>query len=63
MSLPLPDGSVLWGKTGSDFGHTSAVFASPDLTRRGVHGAGTAAADNAAASAVGKRLALAAFAD
>lgn len=36
MSVPLPDGSVLWGKTGSEPGYRSGVFASPDLNRRAV---------------------------
>ncbi|MFE0381223.1 serine hydrolase domain-containing protein [Streptomyces inhibens] len=61
MSFPLPDGSVLWGKTGSDLGYTSGVFASPDLNRRGVYAVGTASSDTNAASSIGKRLALAAF--
>ncbi|MFI0714496.1 serine hydrolase domain-containing protein [Streptomyces inhibens] len=61
MSFPLPDGSVLWGKTGSDLGYTSGVFASPDLNRRGVYAVGTASSDTNAASSIGKRLTLAAF--
>ncbi|REK84391.1 class A beta-lactamase-related serine hydrolase [Streptomyces inhibens] len=63
MSFPLPDGSVMWGKTGSDLGYTSGVFASPDLNRRGVYAVGTASSDTNAASSIGKRLALAAFND
>ncbi|MFF9346985.1 serine hydrolase domain-containing protein [Streptomyces sp. NPDC014734] len=61
MYFPLPDGSVLWGKTGSDLGYGSGVFASPDLSRRGAYGVGTASADNGGATALGSRLALAAF--
>ncbi|UNO41227.1 serine hydrolase domain-containing protein [Streptomyces sp. MST-110588] len=62
MSFPLPNGKVLWGKTGSDPGYTSGVFATPDLKWRGIYAGGTAAADNSAASATGIRIALAAFA-
>ncbi|MEV7583159.1 serine hydrolase domain-containing protein [Streptomyces erythrochromogenes] len=61
MSVPLPDGSVLWGKTGSDPGYRSGVFASRDLTRRAVYATGTSAAPSAGAPAVSLRLALAAF--
>ncbi|MFJ5679617.1 serine hydrolase domain-containing protein [Streptomyces sp. NPDC093097] len=61
MSFPLPDGTVMWGKTGSDLGYKSGVFATPDLNRRGVYAVGTAAFDDTDASAIGKRLALTAF--
>ncbi|MFI7358052.1 serine hydrolase domain-containing protein [Streptomyces avidinii] len=63
MSVPLPDGSVLWGKTGSDPGYRSGVFASQDLNRRAVYAIGTSSSpDNGAgAVAVAQRLALAAF--
>ncbi|MFD9260472.1 serine hydrolase domain-containing protein [Streptomyces sp. NPDC059538] len=61
MSLPLPDGSVLWGKTGSDPGYRSGVFASPDLNRRGVYAIGTSSSSGHGAEAMAQRLALAAF--
>ncbi|MGW1376680.1 serine hydrolase domain-containing protein [Streptomyces sp. NPDC002446] len=61
MSLPLPDSSVLWGKTGSDLGYISGVFASPDLNRHGAYGVGTASSSSGAASTIAQRLALAAF--
>ncbi|MFE6910908.1 serine hydrolase [Streptomyces erythrochromogenes] len=61
MSVPLPDGTVLWGKTGSDPGYRSGVFASRDLTRRAVYATGTSAAPAGGAPAVSLRLALAAF--
>ncbi|KPC66322.1 serine hydrolase domain-containing protein [Streptomyces chattanoogensis] len=60
-SLPLPDGSVLWGKTGSDLGYKSAVFASPDLNHHGAYAVGTASSDGRTANAIGNRLVLAAF--
>ncbi|WP_327089281.1 beta-lactamase family protein [Nonomuraea sp. NBC_01738] len=41
--VPLPDGSLLWGKTGSDPGYRSGVFASRDLTRRVSYSVGTTA--------------------
>ncbi|MFD0267296.1 serine hydrolase domain-containing protein [Streptomyces sp. NPDC127106] len=61
MSVPLPDGSVLWGKTGSDPGYRSGVFASRDLNRRAVYALGTAAFPRDGAPAVAQRLAVAAF--
>ncbi|CAM5570970.1 serine hydrolase domain-containing protein [Streptomyces avidinii] len=62
MSVPLPDGSVLWGKTGSDPGYRSGVFASQDLNRRAVYAIGTSSSlDNGAGTVVAQRLALAAF--
>ncbi|MGC0418053.1 serine hydrolase domain-containing protein [Embleya sp. AB8] len=36
MSTPLPDGRVLWGKSGHDEGYASGVFATRDLSVRGV---------------------------
>ncbi|WP_412076605.1 serine hydrolase domain-containing protein [Streptomyces xanthophaeus] len=60
MSVPLPDGSVLWGKTGSDPGYRSGVFASRDLGRRAVYAMGTSSSADGA-PAVAQRLALAAF--
>ncbi|THA73732.1 serine hydrolase [Streptomyces sp. A0592] len=62
MSVPLPDGTVLWGKTGSDPGYRSGVFASRDLARRAVYSTGTSSAPaGGGAPAVSLRLALAAF--
>ncbi|WP_406054573.1 serine hydrolase domain-containing protein [Streptomyces sp. NBC_01077] len=62
MSTPLPDGSVLWGKTGSDTGYRSGVFASRDLNLRAVYAMGTSTSSSNGAPAVAQRLALAAFA-
>ncbi|MGW9070659.1 serine hydrolase domain-containing protein [Streptomyces yangpuensis] len=61
MSVPLPDGTVLWGKTGSDPGYRSGVFASRDLTRRAVYSTGTSALPADGAPPVSLRLAMAAF--
>ncbi|MEV6574272.1 serine hydrolase domain-containing protein [Streptomyces sp. NPDC051577] len=60
MYVPLPDGSVLWGKTGSDPGYRAGVFASLDLSRRVVYATGTSSSANGV-PAVAQRLALAAF--
>lgn len=60
MSFPLPDGTLLWGKTGSDMGYKAGVFATPDLNRRAVYAIGTSSADDRA-PAIAQRLALAAF--
>ncbi|WP_371637361.1 beta-lactamase family protein [Streptomyces zaomyceticus] len=62
MSTSLPDGSVLWGKTGSDPGYRSGVFASRDLNLRAVYAVGTSSSSVNPAAAVSQRLALAAFA-
>ncbi|WP_328388702.1 beta-lactamase family protein [Streptomyces sp. NBC_00400] len=37
MRATLPDGTVLWGKTGTEPGYTNAVFAAPGLSRRLVY--------------------------
>ncbi|MCX5206192.1 beta-lactamase family protein [Streptomyces sp. NBC_00237] len=60
MYFPLPDGTLLWGKTGSDMGYKAGVFAAPDLNRRAVYAVGTSSADDRA-PAIAQRLALAAF--
>lgn len=60
MSFPLPDGTLLWGKTGSDMGYKSGVFATTDLNRRAVYAVGTSSAADRA-PAIAQRLALAAF--
>ncbi|MGW8358144.1 serine hydrolase domain-containing protein [Streptomyces wedmorensis] len=60
MSTPLPDGSLLWGKTGSDPGYRSGVFASRDLSLRAVYAVGTAGPIDGV-PAVAQRLALTAF--
>ncbi|MEV4940420.1 hypothetical protein [Streptomyces zaomyceticus] len=62
MSTPLPDGSVLWGRTGSDPGYRSGAFASRDLHLRAVYAVGTSSSSVNPAVAVSQRPALAAFA-
>ncbi|MFI8965492.1 serine hydrolase domain-containing protein [Streptomyces sp. NPDC053493] len=62
MYVPLPDGSVLWGKTGSDPGYRSGVFATRDLHRRAAYAIGTASRDSGA-PALAQRLARTAFSD
>ncbi|RLU90486.1 peptidase [Streptomyces griseocarneus] len=37
MRTELEDGTVVWGKTGSEPGYVNAVFATPDLSRRVVY--------------------------
>ncbi|MEU5048955.1 serine hydrolase domain-containing protein [Streptomyces sp. NPDC021096] len=61
MYFPLSDGSVAWGKTGTDLGYKSGVFATRDLSRRVVYAVGTASVENRTASAIAGRLAQAAF--
>ncbi|MEV5219197.1 serine hydrolase domain-containing protein [Streptomyces syringium] len=61
MSFPLPDGTLLWGKTGHDPGYASGVFASPDLSRRAVYAVGTDSFGGGGAPRISGRLAAAAF--
>ncbi|PSJ28532.1 peptidase [Streptosporangium nondiastaticum] len=37
MRTELPDGTVVWGKTGSEPGYTNGIFAKRDLSRRVVY--------------------------
>ncbi|MFD3993135.1 serine hydrolase domain-containing protein [Streptomyces sp. NPDC058548] len=62
MYTPLPDGSVLWGKTGSDMGYRSGVFATRDLNLRAVYATGTSIPSGNGAPAVAQRLVGALFA-
>ncbi|OIK24374.1 serine hydrolase domain-containing protein [Streptomyces malaysiense] len=55
-SVTLPDGTVLWGKTGHDIGYASGVFATRDLKLRTVYAVGTSTADNGGSPAVANRL-------
>ncbi|WTO33967.1 beta-lactamase family protein [Streptomyces achromogenes] len=54
--VTLPDGTVLWGKTGHDIGYVSGVFATRDLKLRTVYAVGTSTADNGGSPAVANRL-------
>ena len=58
----LPDGTVLWGKTGEDMGYFTAMFATRDLRHVGI--VSTGVTDVAAEAGLEKanRLAMAAFA-
>lgn len=58
----LPDGTVLWGKTGQDQGYFSAVFATLDLRHVGVVSTGVTDPVGEAGLANANRLAFAAFA-
>ncbi|MFD8499077.1 serine hydrolase domain-containing protein [Amycolatopsis sp. NPDC059657] len=57
----LPDGSLMWGKTGHDLGYASGVFATPDLRRRAVYTTALLALDDGKAPALAARLGVAAF--
>ena len=37
MSTPLPNGGLLWGKTGHDLGYANGMFATRDLSLRGIY--------------------------
>ncbi|MFF9527284.1 serine hydrolase domain-containing protein [Streptomyces achromogenes] len=54
--VTLPDGTVLWGKTGHDIGYASGVFATRDLKLRTVYAVGTSTADNGGSPALANRL-------
>ncbi|MFI6041883.1 serine hydrolase domain-containing protein [Nocardia sp. NPDC051321] len=62
MSTRMPDGTVLWGKTGHDIGYASGVFATRDLSRHGVYAVARIADDNGDAPALAQRIGAAAFA-
>ncbi|MFE3449801.1 serine hydrolase domain-containing protein [Nonomuraea sp. NPDC059194] len=59
--VPLPDGSLLWGKTGSEPGYRSGVFATRDLTLRAVYSMGTSSFRSNGALTVAQRLTMAAL--
>ena len=60
-SNTLPDGTVLWGKTGEDMGYYSVVFATRDLTKIGVVSVSVTDMAAEAGVATAKRLAVEAF--
>ncbi|MCX4614579.1 beta-lactamase family protein [Streptomyces mirabilis] len=62
MSVPLPDGTVLWGKTGHDYGYANGMFATRDLSLRGVYSISTTSSDNGRPNPISDRLLLAAVA-
>ncbi|HET9172252.1 MAG TPA: serine hydrolase domain-containing protein [Actinospica sp.] len=57
----LPDGTVLWGKTGQDPGYFTAMFATRDLSRVGVVSVGVTDLGAEAGLATANRLAAVAF--
>jgi D-alanyl-D-alanine carboxypeptidase len=58
----LPDGTVLWGKTGQDMGYFTAMYATRDLRHIGVVSTGVTDIAAEAGLAKANRLAFAAFA-
>jgi D-alanyl-D-alanine carboxypeptidase len=58
----LPDGTVLWGKTGQDMGYFTAMYATRDLRHVGVVSTGVTDIAAEAGLAKANRLAFAAFA-
>lgn len=56
MSIPLPNGQTLWGKTGHDYGYVNGMFATRDLSLRAVFSVATTAVNNGGPSAVSDRL-------
>ena len=58
----LPDGTVLWGKTGEDMGYFTAMFATRDLRHLGIVSTGVTDLAAEAGLANANRLAAAAFA-
>ncbi|MFJ9827461.1 serine hydrolase domain-containing protein [Streptomyces sp. NPDC101160] len=61
MAYRLDSGLVVWGKTGSLHGHTSGIFATPDLVRVAVYSMLPTGKDGDQEVALAKRLAAAAF--
>lgn len=56
MSTPLPNGAVLWGKTGHDDGYANGMFATRDLSVRAVYSVSNLSSDFAAPSPLANRL-------
>ncbi|MCQ4040889.1 serine hydrolase domain-containing protein [Streptantibioticus rubrisoli] len=56
MSTPLPDGSVLWGKTGHDDGYANGMFATRDLSLRGIYSVSNLSLDFGAPTPLANRL-------
>ncbi|WBO65255.1 serine hydrolase domain-containing protein [Streptomyces camelliae] len=62
MSTPLPDGGVLWGKTGHDFGYANGMFATRDLSLRGIYSVSNLSLDFGTPTPLANRLLTAAVA-
>ncbi|MDH6112060.1 D-alanyl-D-alanine carboxypeptidase [Kitasatospora sp. MAP12-15] len=61
MATPLADGAVLWGKSGHDDGYSNGMFATRDLSLRGVYSVSTTTWAFGSAPALAGRLLLAAI--
>ncbi|MFF2141759.1 serine hydrolase domain-containing protein [Kitasatospora sp. NPDC058190] len=59
MSTPLPNGTVLWGKTGHDDGYANGMFATRDLSLRAVYSISNLSSDFAAPTPLSNRLLMA----
>lgn len=56
MSTPLPGGLVLWGKTGHDDGYANGMFATRDLSLRGIYSVSNLSLDFGAPTPLANRL-------
>ncbi|OIK07220.1 serine hydrolase domain-containing protein [Streptomyces monashensis] len=56
MSTPLPNGAVLWGKTGHDDGYANGMFATRDLSVRAVYSVSNLSLDFGAPTPLSNRL-------
>lgn len=56
MSTTLPNGAVLWGKTGHDDGYANGMFATRDLSIRAVYSVSNLSSDFSAPSPLSQRL-------
>jgi len=56
MSTKLPNGAVLWGKTGHDDGYANGMFATRDLSIRAVYSVSNLSVDFSAPSPLSARL-------
>ncbi|MFE5583323.1 serine hydrolase domain-containing protein [Kitasatospora sp. NPDC056531] len=59
MSTPLPNGTVLWGKTGHDDGYANGMFATRDLSVRAVYSISNLGLDFGAPTPLSNRLLVA----
>ncbi|MFI9156727.1 serine hydrolase domain-containing protein [Kitasatospora aureofaciens] len=56
MSTPLPNGTLLWGKTGHDDGYANGMFATRDLSVRAVYSTSNLGLDFGAPTPLANRL-------
>ncbi|GAA2134023.1 serine hydrolase domain-containing protein [Kitasatospora kazusensis] len=62
MATPLPNGAMLWGKSGHDDGYSNGMFATRDLSLRGIYSVSTTTWAFGSAPALANRLLGAALA-